>query len=574
MVDETEKPSQASQDASEPTAAGATGLQAPEISSVSSIQPVFTANVTMPPRFAVPIRQDLPGWPQSNSAYSAVSSPSAYTFQRPDLGPSTSHPPTYGQLQQFPNGQPTFHHGPPRPTMFPASGATGYGGFAGTSFNYPSGVPHHGGPRAINGSFPTASYSAAGYSTASPSRSSANTSKSSGFADFRDTSGGSSSGSTTSSRGKSTGRGSVRGRGTGSRGGSSSVAKDAKTNAKWDQECLDVLVEWLTEDENYDRYRGSGDVNAGLTKLVKLEVVVSRLREKGIYHKDKHGVKKKIEELERSFRKASDWINNTGQGVMLQDGHCEVQVREYYELEAVMNSRPTSTALLTNEDETTFNVDSDTNEAQDPPSTDEDDDDFDLRDPELLLAASMSSGVGGSSKTSASRKVQGGDTKGKGKGKVVVAVEDLTVDVKGKGKEAAVMVTEKGKDSGTSYAGEEQRSGGERLELEKKRQEREWLMEAVREERAAKREHLESQREERAAERERLESQRLQIEIQRHEEEENSRQAMLSMEVESKRLDLQEQRVEHRLRMIKKRRELEDLGLSSSEIDEIMRSDE
>ncbi|KAI8846401.1 hypothetical protein BC829DRAFT_445321 [Chytridium lagenaria] len=69
------------------------------------------------------------------------------------------------------------------------------------------------------------------------------------------------------------------------------------------------------EDKNYDRYRGSGDGNAGLTKLVKLEIVVSRLQDKGIFHKDKHAVTKKIEELEQSFLKASDWINNTGKGL-------------------------------------------------------------------------------------------------------------------------------------------------------------------------------------------------------------------------------------------------------------------
>ena len=60
---------------------------------------------------------------------------------------------------------------------------------------------------------------------------------------------------------------------------------------------------------------------------------------------------KKIESLEAQFRKASDWLLNTGSGVEDESTLCNVIIKMcpyFFELEEVMKDRPSSSALFTN----------------------------------------------------------------------------------------------------------------------------------------------------------------------------------------------------------------------------------
>ncbi|KAI9916278.1 hypothetical protein PsorP6_016765 [Peronosclerospora sorghi] len=89
---------------------------------------------------------------------------------------------------------------------------------------------------------------------------------------------------------------------------------------------IQVLLDWLSTTENYDRWRG--DTQKGISKETLAGEIVGLLKKEGITHRDNKGVRAKLQELQESYAKASDWKNQTGSGLAendLEDGTNKVQ---------------------------------------------------------------------------------------------------------------------------------------------------------------------------------------------------------------------------------------------------------
>lgn len=88
---------------------------------------------------------------------------------------------------------------------------------------------------------------------------------------------------------------------------------DASADGK--QSSLDVVLGRLTTERNYDAYRG-GAHQSGKTKEVLCDDVVAELKAQGITHRSNSDVRTKLNELEHSYRRACDWLAQTGQGII------------------------------------------------------------------------------------------------------------------------------------------------------------------------------------------------------------------------------------------------------------------
>lgn len=137
------------------------------------------------------------------------------------------------------------------------------------------------------------------------------------------------------------------------------AAKAAAQNLKkrkvpWEEDgTLDVLLEWITTEGNYAEHCGANG-NKGKTKTQhhkELAILIKERKEDS--DRNEKDVENKITALERQFRLASDWANNTGQGVD-NPGDFEEAVRKrcplFKELEPIMGDRPNAKPLATSED--------------------------------------------------------------------------------------------------------------------------------------------------------------------------------------------------------------------------------
>jgi hypothetical protein len=127
-----------------------------------------------------------------------------------------------------------------------------------------------------------------------------------------------------------------------------------KRKVPWEEDgTLDVLMEWLTTEGNYAEYCGATG-NKGKTKTQHHKELSLLIKErKPESDRTEKDVENKITSLERQFRVASDWANNTGQGVE-NPGDFKAAIAKrcplYKELEPIMGDHPNAKPLATNED--------------------------------------------------------------------------------------------------------------------------------------------------------------------------------------------------------------------------------
>ncbi|KAG3121650.1 hypothetical protein PI125_g61 [Phytophthora idaei] len=116
---------------------------------------------------------------------------------------------------------------------------------------------------------------------------------------------------------------------------------------------LSVLIKWMTDGNNYHRYRG-GDGQSGETKQTLASEIVECIAASGVKTaRSPKDVMNKISGLETSFRVASDWLSNTGQGVENEsDLRAAILHRcpSSYELHPIMDDSPSTHPLVLNTD--------------------------------------------------------------------------------------------------------------------------------------------------------------------------------------------------------------------------------
>mgnify|MGYP005851490981 CR=1 FL=1 len=131
--------------------------------------------------------------------------------------------------------------------------------------------------------------------------------------------------------------------------------KDGNGGTTDPKNSLRILLDWLLEEGNYNRFRGHD--NHGTRKMTYGQILSSRMKEAGCrVERSAEAVVKKIQEIEGKFIRAHDWVNNTGQGVKERDGMetFEGLVRQrckwYFELLPIMGDRSKARPRVTTED--------------------------------------------------------------------------------------------------------------------------------------------------------------------------------------------------------------------------------
>jgi hypothetical protein len=117
-----------------------------------------------------------------------------------------------------------------------------------------------------------------------------------------------------------------------------------------------ILLEWLTNEGNYSKYRGKN--NNGVKKIQFAQRLADMMNAQGVKVKrDSKQVMAKITYLENSFKNAFDWANTeTGAGLLEQGamGSFEAEVKRrcpfYDDLLPIMKDRSAAKAMATSED--------------------------------------------------------------------------------------------------------------------------------------------------------------------------------------------------------------------------------
>ncbi|ETN17231.1 hypothetical protein PPTG_05083 [Phytophthora nicotianae INRA-310] len=132
-----------------------------------------------------------------------------------------------------------------------------------------------------------------------------------------------------------------------------------KKSVFWDKDAviegktsIRLVLNWLTTQGNYDKWRGSDRTN-GKTKEALLKEIVADLHKAKLLHRDTAGVREKINQLETGFRKVEDFLACTGQGITNETSlRAEILRRcaYYYELKDVMTDRPSARPEMTSDE--------------------------------------------------------------------------------------------------------------------------------------------------------------------------------------------------------------------------------
>lgn len=114
---------------------------------------------------------------------------------------------------------------------------------------------------------------------------------------------------------------------------------------------MSLLMDWLTTEGNYNRYRG-GDPKNGSTKSTLAGEISRQITDAGISTpRPASVVMWKITDIEASYKQATDWLAQTGQGVTVESdirNAVEMRCPMFYRLESIMGSRPSFEPLALN----------------------------------------------------------------------------------------------------------------------------------------------------------------------------------------------------------------------------------
>jgi len=108
-----------------------------------------------------------------------------------------------------------------------------------------------------------------------------------------------------------------------------------------------VLIDWWTTGDNWCVYRGEKNISGKTTTMKKEQtwkMLSERIAKTGItVSRNAKSVGAKISRMEGEYKKAFDFVNNTGQGLM-EDGQDITDIMKkmcpyFYELDPIMGSR-------------------------------------------------------------------------------------------------------------------------------------------------------------------------------------------------------------------------------------------
>lgn len=80
---------------------------------------------------------------------------------------------------------------------------------------------------------------------------------------------------------------------------------------------IQILFNWLAFKENYSCWHG--DTKTGATKSGLEKEILLKMAGAGITHRDKKGIKTKLQDLQHSYSKASNFLWSTGSGLVEED---------------------------------------------------------------------------------------------------------------------------------------------------------------------------------------------------------------------------------------------------------------
>ena len=162
--------------------------------------------------------------------------------------------------------------------------------------------------------------------------------------------------------------------------------KEANIRLQWDKDGKDgledpnnsmrILIEWLTTGSNWLKYKGKN--NNGKSKMQYAKIIASLINKAKVKEfRTGDQVRVKIDAIEKAYKDADKWVNNTGAGVKAKDeSEFEDYVRNkkcsyYFELEPIFRDHASINPPMTSDD---LEIDL-SYEKEDADSYEDDDDD-------------------------------------------------------------------------------------------------------------------------------------------------------------------------------------------------------
>jgi len=162
-----------------------------------------------------------------------------------------------------------------------------------------------------------------------------------------------------------------------------------------------VLNDWITTPGNYEAYRGKGE--NGFTKKYCCMTICAKMNNLTLSERTWESIQTVIASREESWRSCNDWINNTGQGCLLDpkqgqphfDKRVKIRCPFYYDWEPVMIDRAgNNPAVISNDLDK-----SDDDESFDLEPDDDDDSDDGNKKPKAKSSVAKASSIRSQSPT-------------------------------------------------------------------------------------------------------------------------------------------------------------------------------